>query len=124
MMLETIPNALPLAKSGQMRAIAVTTKERSAAAPDIPTLAKSGLPGFDVSAWTGFFVPAGTPEAVIDRLNAETQRISGDSHYVELVHNDGYECRQFEPAGVRRIRARRRRAVGERHRPCWHSKIE
>ena len=86
MMLETIPNALPLAKSGQMRAIGVTTKERSAAAPDIPTLAESGLPDFDVSAWTGLFVPAGTPAAVIDRLNAETHAIANDTHYVDVVH--------------------------------------
>ncbi len=97
MMLETIPNALPLAKSGQMRAIAVTTKERSAAAPDIPTLAESGLPGFDVSAWTGLFVPAGTPEAVIDRLNAETRRIASDSHYVELVHKMGTNVASSSP---------------------------
>jgi len=86
MMLETIPNALPLAKSGQMRAIGVTTKERSTAAPDIPTLAESGLPDFDVSAWTGLFVPAKTPAAVIDRLNAETRAIAHDAHYVTLVH--------------------------------------
>jgi tripartite-type tricarboxylate transporter receptor subunit TctC len=86
MMLETIPNALPLTQSGQMRAIAVTTKERSTTAPNIPTLAESGLPDFDVSAWTGLFVPAGTPDAVIDRLNAETRKIASDPHYVELVH--------------------------------------
>jgi tripartite-type tricarboxylate transporter receptor subunit TctC len=86
MMLETIPNALPLARSGQMRAIGVTTKERSAAAPDIPTLAESGLPDFDVSAWTGLFVPAGTPAAVIDRLNDATRAIANDSKYVSLVH--------------------------------------
>jgi len=86
MMLETIPNALPSTQSGQMRAIAVTTKERSKAAPNIPTLAESGLPDFDVSAWTGLFVPAGTPDAVIDRLNAETRKIASDPHYVGLVH--------------------------------------
>lgn len=86
MMLETIPNALPLAKSGQMRAIGVTTKERSAAAPDIPTLAESGLPDFDVSAWTGLFVPARTPAAVIERLNAGTRAIADDNHYVDVVH--------------------------------------
>jgi tripartite-type tricarboxylate transporter receptor subunit TctC len=97
MMLETIPNALPLAKSGQMRAIAVTTKERSAAAPDIPTLDESGLPGFDVSAWTGLFVPAGTPAAVIDRLNAETRKIAGDSHYVDLVHKMGTNVATSSP---------------------------
>jgi tripartite-type tricarboxylate transporter receptor subunit TctC len=97
MMLETIPNALPLARSGQMRAIAVTTKERSAAAPDIPTLAESGLPNFDVSAWTGLFVPAGTPAAVIDRLNAGTRAIANDSHYVDLVHKMGTNVATSSP---------------------------
>ncbi|MGA8611042.1 MAG: tripartite tricarboxylate transporter substrate binding protein [Xanthobacteraceae bacterium] len=89
MMLETIPNALPLAKSGQMRAIAVTTKERSSSAPDIPTLAESGLPDFDVSAWTGLFVPAGTPRQVVDRLNAETRKIAAEKHYVDRIQSMG-----------------------------------
>jgi tripartite-type tricarboxylate transporter receptor subunit TctC len=97
MMLETIPNALPLAKSGQMRAIAVTTKERSVAAPDIPTFAEAGLPNFDVSAWTGLFVPAGTPAAVIDRLNAETRKIANDPHYVALVHKMGTNVARSSP---------------------------
>jgi tripartite-type tricarboxylate transporter receptor subunit TctC len=85
MMLETIPNALPLARNGQMRAIGVTTEERSSSAPDILTLSEQGLPGFDVSAWTGLFVPAGTPRAIIDRLNDETKTISGNSAYAALI---------------------------------------
>jgi tripartite-type tricarboxylate transporter receptor subunit TctC len=97
MMLETIPNALPLARSGQMRAIGVTTKERSALAPDIPTLAESGLPGFDVSAWTGLFVPAGTPAAIIDRLNAETRKIAGDKQYVSLIESMGTDVASSSP---------------------------
>ena len=97
MMLETIPNALPLAKSGQMRAIAVTTAERSSAAPDIPTIAESGLPGFDVSAWTGLFVPAGTPAPIIARLNSETQKIVGDTHYVDLIHTMGTNVATSSP---------------------------
>jgi tripartite-type tricarboxylate transporter receptor subunit TctC len=97
MMLETIPNALPLAKNGQMRAIGVTTKERSSIAPDIPTLAEAGLPGFDVSAWTGLFVPAGTPAAVIDRLNAETRKILGDQKYVLLIQGMGTDVAASSP---------------------------
>lgn len=97
MMLETIPNALPLARDGRMRAIGVTTKERSALAPDIPSLAETGLPGFDVSAWTGLFVPAGTPAAIIDRLNAETRKIAGDPHYVTLIHNMGTDVTSSSP---------------------------
>jgi tripartite-type tricarboxylate transporter receptor subunit TctC len=97
MMLETIPNALPLAKSGQMRAIAVTTEERSSSAPDIPTLAESGLPDFDVSAWTGLFVPAGTPRAVVDRLNAETRKIASEKHYVDLIQSMGTNIASSSP---------------------------
>jgi tripartite-type tricarboxylate transporter receptor subunit TctC len=97
MMLETIPTALPPVKSGQMRAIGVTTKERSASAPDIPTLAESGLPGFDVSAWTGLFAPAGTPRAIIDRLNAETQKITGDKDYAALITSMGTDVASSTP---------------------------
>ena len=87
MMLGTIPTALPLTQSGQMRAIGVTTEERSPLAPDIPTLAQSGLPQFDVSAWTGLFAPAGTPQPIIERLNAETQRIAADKAYVKVIES-------------------------------------
>jgi len=97
MMLETIPNALPLARSGQMRAIGVTTKERSASTPDIPTLAESGLPNFDVSAWTGLFVPGGTPRAVVDRLNAETRRIGDEKDYAALIQSMGTDIARSSP---------------------------
>jgi len=89
MMLETIPNALPPVRRGALRAIGVTSAERSPAAPDIPTLAESGLPGFDVTSWTGLFAPAGTPRTIIDRLNAETRRIAQDKAYVEQLETTG-----------------------------------
>jgi tripartite-type tricarboxylate transporter receptor subunit TctC len=97
MMLETIPNALPLARSGQMRAVGVTTKERSSSAPDVPTLAESGLPDFDVSAWTGLFAPAGLPRAIVDRLNSETRRIAGDRDYVALIRSMGTDVDSSSP---------------------------
>ena len=97
MMLETIPNALPLVRNGEMWGIGVTTKERSALAPAIPSLSEAGLPGFDVSAWTGLFVPAGTPDAVIDRLNAETRKILADQKYVALIHTMGTDVAASTP---------------------------
>jgi tripartite-type tricarboxylate transporter receptor subunit TctC len=97
MMLETIPTALPLVRSGQMRAIGVTVKERSASAPDIPTLAESGLPNFDVSAWTGLFVPAGTPPALVDRLNAATRNIATDEKYRTLIQSLGTDVASSSP---------------------------
>jgi tripartite-type tricarboxylate transporter receptor subunit TctC len=101
MMLETIPNALPLARGGQMRALGVTTKERSVNAPDIPTFAESGLPNFDVGAWTGLFVPAGTPQAIIDRLNAETVRIASDPAYVAQIRKMGTDVASSSPDAFR-----------------------
>jgi tripartite-type tricarboxylate transporter receptor subunit TctC len=97
MMLETIPTALPLVRSGGMRAIGVTVKQRSPSAPDIPTLAESGLPDFDVSAWTGLFAPAGTPRAVIERLNAETVNITHDKAYVTLIQSMGTDVASSSP---------------------------
>jgi tripartite-type tricarboxylate transporter receptor subunit TctC len=97
LMLETMPTALPLVRSGQMRAIGVTVKERSASAPDIPTLAESGLPDFDVSAWTGLFVPAGTPRDIVERLNAETVRIASDKDYAAVIRSLGTDVASSSP---------------------------
>jgi tripartite-type tricarboxylate transporter receptor subunit TctC len=58
-------------QGGRIRALAVTTAKRSALAPDLPTIAESGLPGFDISTWFGIFAPAGTPKPALDRLHAE-----------------------------------------------------
>ncbi len=67
----TISTALPHVKTGRLRALAVSTAKRSAAAPDVPTLAESGVRDYDYSSWIGLLAPARTPAAVISRLNAE-----------------------------------------------------
>jgi len=64
----------PLAKSGKLRALAVSTSQRSALAPELPTLAESGVPGYDANAWFGIFVPAATPKDIVARLNAEINK--------------------------------------------------
>jgi len=97
MMLETIPNALSLVRNGQMRAIGVTTGERSASASDIPTFAESGLPDFDVSAWTGLFVPSATPPAVVERLNAATRKIADEKDYVSHIQAMGTDVASSSP---------------------------
>jgi tripartite-type tricarboxylate transporter receptor subunit TctC len=68
---DNIITTLPLVKAGKLRALAVSTGQRSKVAPDIPTLAESGVPGFDATAWFGLFAPAGTPREIIQRLNRE-----------------------------------------------------
>ena len=69
-MFDSITSARPHLASGKLRAIAVTTAKRSSTLPDVPTVAEAGVPGYDVSPWFAVFVPAGTPPAVIAKMNA------------------------------------------------------
>jgi len=71
LMFDNLPSALPQIKGGKLRALAVTSAARAAALPDVPTVAEAGLPGFEASSWFGVLAPAGTPVAIIARLNAE-----------------------------------------------------
>jgi tripartite-type tricarboxylate transporter receptor subunit TctC len=71
LMFDNLPSSMALIKSGKLRPIAVTSAHRSAALPDLPTIAESGYPGFEASSWFGLLAPAGTPAAVVARLNAE-----------------------------------------------------
>jgi len=68
-MFDNLASALPQIKAGKLVALAVTTPHRATALTDVPTMAESGLPGFDVSTWFGVFAPAGTPAAIVTRLN-------------------------------------------------------
>ena len=69
---DNMPSILSHVKAGTLRALAVTTKERIAVVPELPTIAESGVPGFDVFSWFGFFVPARTPPDIVARINADT----------------------------------------------------
>lgn len=67
-----IVNVVPLAREGKLRALAITSIKRSALAPDLPTMAEAGFPGFEAVPWFGLIAPAGTPQDVLDKLHAET----------------------------------------------------
>ena len=75
MMFDNMPSALPVVREGKLRAIGVTSSRRSPSAPEIPTIAEQGLPGFEATSWFAVFAPAGTPKPVVDRLHAEIVRI-------------------------------------------------
>ena len=94
MMFENMPGAMGYVRQGQLRAIAVTSPRRSAAMPELPTVAESGVPGFDVVSWFGLFAPAGTPKPIIEKLNRE---------FVQAIHRPEVKARMIElgaePAG-------------------------
>jgi len=69
------PPALPPVRAGQLKALGVSSLQRSSGAPDIPTIAEQGVSGFDATQWYGMVAPAGTPRAIVDRINAESARI-------------------------------------------------
>ena len=88
------PSAVPQIQSGRIRGVAVTTLKRSKSLPDLPTVAESGLPGFEAPAWNGVLVPAGTPPAIIAKLNAEILKNLKQQEFLDKIAVLG-----FEPVG-------------------------
>ena len=87
----SLPAALPHVQSGRVRALAIGSAKRSPTLPNLPTVAESGLPGFDVSAWNGILAPRGTPRAIVDKLNAEIHRIAQLSEVKKRAAEQGAE---------------------------------
>ena len=85
----TIPAAIGQVKAGRLRALGVTSPQRVPELPQIPTIAESGLPGFEVIWWIGFFAPAGTPRPIVEKLNAESVRILQQPDTRERLANHG-----------------------------------
>lgn len=77
-MFDTMPSALPHAKSGKTRILAVTTGKRSIAQPNEPTLAEAGVSGIDIGTWMGLMAPAGTPASIVSKLSAEIEKVVND----------------------------------------------
>src|SRR5438094_3595754 len=78
-------------RAGKLRALAVTSAKRFPLLPDYPTIAESGYPGFEASAWNGVLVPAGTPKPIIARLNAEINAILKEPDVVQKLHAQGFD---------------------------------
>jgi tripartite-type tricarboxylate transporter receptor subunit TctC len=84
-------SSLPLIKSGKAKAIAITSAKRSPTAPEYPTVAESGLPGYESVSWYGILATAGTPRPVVDRLNAEIRKIVATPEVRDALSNQGAE---------------------------------
>ena len=94
----TPQTAFSMLQGGKLRALAVTAPKRLAALPGVPTVAESGFPGFQSSAWTGLVAPTGTPQAVIDQLNARLQQALKNPKTIEKLHAEGSEPLGGTPA--------------------------
>ena len=92
------PAFVPLVKNGKLVALGVTGASRSPALPDVPTFAESGLPGYEVTAWNALFAPAGTPTAIIGRLNGLTVQAMNQPETKALMDNQGIEPSTSTPA--------------------------
>ena len=89
----SVASGVPHIKGGKVRGLAVTSPTRSAALPDVPTVAESGFPGFDATGWLGIFVPNGTPPAVIARLQAELTKVMQKPEVQAQMITNGVEAR-------------------------------
>ena len=96
-MFDNLANAMPQVKAGKLKALAVTTAERSKLAPDLPTMAEAGLPGFDISTWFGLFAPAGTPKEIIAKWNAEVAKILNSQEMRDKLIAQGAEPSPMTP---------------------------
>ena len=85
----TMPTALPHVKTGKLRALATIGATRSAAAPELPTVAEAALPGFEVTNWVGLFAPAGTPPEIVRRLNGEVVRFMQTPEIEARLRSEG-----------------------------------
>lgn len=93
-----MPGAVPHAREGKLRIIAVSTARRIPGAPEIPTVQEGGIADFDLSLWGGFFAPAATPAAVVQRLNAEVNKLLEDAAIRDRLVQEGAEVRALSPA--------------------------
>jgi tripartite-type tricarboxylate transporter receptor subunit TctC len=95
---DNIATGIPHMKTGRLRALAVTTARRSGVAPDVPTMAESGLTGYELSSWQAVFAPAGTPPAIVDRLYTEIGRILKMPDVAKRLGDLGLDLSGMSPA--------------------------
>ena len=97
MLFSPVTIAIPHTKSGKLRALGVTTAKRSRLVPDLPTIAESGLPGYEVTQWYGMQVPTGTPKDVIAKINGEVGKILAMPDIIEKLASLGAESAPSTP---------------------------
>ena len=95
---DNVPNVLQQIKGGKMKAIGVSGLQRSVLLPDVPTVAESGVPGYEVNVWFGMQLPAGTPKTIVDKLNRDIVQLLKEPDVVQRFRNQGVEVVASSPA--------------------------
>ncbi len=98
LMFDSMPSAMPFIKAGKLRAIAVTTIKRAQALPELPTIAESGYPGFDIATWYGYWAPKGTPAQIVEKLAAAASQALKKQSVIEQYAGMGAEPVGSTPA--------------------------
>jgi len=98
-----ISSALPNIREGKLVALGVSTAKRSSALPNVPTIAESGLPGFDYNLWVGLWAPAGTPQDIVDKINADVAKVLAMPDVRERLAALGAEPMVMTPAEFRKF---------------------
>ena len=96
-MFDNMPSAIQHVRSGKLRALAVTTAKRSPELPNVPTIAEAGVPGYEATSWFGLFAPAGTPAAVVTRLNTAIVKILASADVKKKITEQGGEVYSEKP---------------------------
>jgi tripartite-type tricarboxylate transporter receptor subunit TctC len=103
LMFDNLASAMSQVKAGKLRALAVTTKDRSTLAPDLPTMAEAGVPGFDISTWFGLMAPAGTPPEVIAKWNSDVTKVLSAPQMRARLEAQGAQAAPDSPAEFARF---------------------
>jgi tripartite-type tricarboxylate transporter receptor subunit TctC len=89
LMFASVPSVIQHVRGGKLNALAVTSAQRSPAAPELPTVAEQGLPGYEVVSWFGIIAPAGTPADIVKRLNEDVRRVLVVPEFQERLKDEG-----------------------------------
>jgi len=98
MMFDAITTMAPNVKAGQVRALATSGEKRSTVLPDVPTIDEAGVPGYEATIWLGIMAPKGTPQAIVDKLNAEIRKAIDQAEVKEIWAKQGAVPMSMTPA--------------------------
>jgi tripartite-type tricarboxylate transporter receptor subunit TctC len=119
LMFDQLPSSLPQVQGGRLKAVAVTSRQRTSVAPDIPTIAESGLPAFEATSWWGVFAPPKTPPDIVARLNGAVHQALADPKLLATFRDMGLEAWQSTPEELAKLltdeRAKWQKVIADNH---------